>query len=239
MTQNYAVDQKRPSALPGMVVGAGAGALAGWGLSKIDYLKKAKYNSFEDIMKDSKDIFESAKKNGASEETKNLASSVRETLSNYYKGIKPTVDAVKDGMTNEKTALTEAKTKFKDLWNNGVNDVVNNIKKGDVKIEGLDVAKADDKEILNKARKYLRENMTDDLKTAQSKLKEATDKFKNLEFSEEQKKAITEKADDAWKAIKDKVKDIKVPRTGLAIGIGAGVGLLLGLLLKPKAKKEV
>ena len=42
MTQNYSVEQKRPSALPRMLIGGAAGAAAGWGLSKIDALKVAK-----------------------------------------------------------------------------------------------------------------------------------------------------------------------------------------------------
>lgn len=240
MTQNYAVEQKRPSVLPRMIVGTGVGAAAGWGLSKIDALKAPKYSSFYDILADSKDIFEAAKKDGASEEVKNLAQTVRENVSNFYKGIKPTVDAVKNTMTAEKTTLAEAKTKFKDLWTNGVNDVITKIKSGDVKIDGFDAAAADEKAILNQARKYLRGNMTDELKNAQNTLKEAANKLKfgNLEFSEDQKKVITEKVDDAWKAVKDKVKDVKVPKTKMFLGIGAGVGLLLALLLRPKAKKE-
>ena len=73
MTQNMAVEQKKTSALPGMLIGGTAGAAAGWGLSKIDALKKPKYSSFEDILKDSKDIFEAAKKDGASDDVKNIA----------------------------------------------------------------------------------------------------------------------------------------------------------------------
>ena len=60
MTQNMAVEQKKPSALPGMLIGTGVGAVAGWGLSKVDALKAPKYNSFADILKDSKDVFEAA-----------------------------------------------------------------------------------------------------------------------------------------------------------------------------------
>lgn len=240
MTQNMAVEQKRPSALPGMLIGGTAGAAAGWGLSKIDALKKPKYSSFEDILKDSKDIFEAAKKDGASDDVKNIATNVRQNISKFYKDVKPTIDAVKDGMTTEKTALAEAKTKFKDLWSKGVDDIVEQIKKGDVKIEGLDAATADNNEIVNKARKYLREHMTDDLKDAQGKLKEAANKLKfgNLKFTDEQNKTIGEKAKEAWNAIDDKVKNIKTPRTGLMLAGGAALGIILGLLLKPKAKKE-
>ena len=63
---------------------------------------------------DSKDIFEAAKKDGASDDVKNIATNVRQNISKFYKDVKPTIDAVKDGMTTEKTALAEAKTKFKD-----------------------------------------------------------------------------------------------------------------------------
>ena len=50
MTQNYAVEQKRPSVLPRMILGTGVGAAAGFGLSKIDALKAPRYKSFSDIL---------------------------------------------------------------------------------------------------------------------------------------------------------------------------------------------
>ena len=45
-------------------------------------------------------------------------------------------------------------------------------------------------------------------------ISEGYDGLKIVHFSDlHYKKVITEKVDDAWKAVKDKVKDIKVPKT--------------------------
>ena len=50
MTQNYGVEQKRPSAFPRMLVGGVVGAGAGFALSKVDALKAPKFNSWSDVI---------------------------------------------------------------------------------------------------------------------------------------------------------------------------------------------
>lgn len=237
MVQSVGNENKRPGVLPYALGGAAAGTAAGWGLSKLNFTKTAKYSSWQDVLKDSKDLFKAAKEEGAADNVKEAATSVKENLRKYYENIRPTIESVKNSMTKEKTALNEAHTKFKDLWNSEATKIVEKIKDKTITIKDLDPATASEEKILKEARKYLRDNMTDDLKTAQKNIHDAANKFKELNFDEAQTKLIKEKADDAWKAVQDKVKGFKAPRTKmLAIG-GAVLGLLTGaFLLRPKAK---
>lgn len=65
--------QQRPSALPYVGVGGALGAAGGYGLTKLDAVKKyisepAKYSSFEDIIKEADDKFTKALNEAEGEE---------------------------------------------------------------------------------------------------------------------------------------------------------------------------
>ena len=70
MTEDYAIQQQRPSATPyalgGALVGGGAGAGAVYGIKKVGNWasEPGKYNSFQDIVNEAEDEF--TKKNGNS-----------------------------------------------------------------------------------------------------------------------------------------------------------------------------
>jgi len=238
MTQDLSVQNKRPSALPYALGGAAVAGGIGAGLAQIPALKGQKFNSWNDVLAGYKDVLKLSKEEGASEAVKNAVNPLKEQIRNFYNGTRATLTEARNAMTTETTALTEAKTKFKDLWEKGVNDIVAKIKNGD-KISGLEVANtAPDEEIIAKARTYLREHMSDELKTAKKSLKDAWAKLKEPKLSEEQKKTIADKADECWKAVKDKVKDMKASTTLLFAAGAAAIGLVLGLVLRPKAKEQ-
>lgn len=249
MTQDLSVQSKRPSAIPYAVGGAAVGTAAGWGLSKIPALQGARYSSWKDILRDSKDLFEAASKDGASDTVKDAATAIKtakESFINTVKNLGEHSDAYKNlSQYAERGNAAEAfKTKFADF--------VAQAKDGKL---GFDAAGKTGDELSKAAKEYVNKLM----KNGDEKVKDLSDALKTLkdkntalsqyvsenkiqvfkETSENIQKTVKEASGKAWEAVKDKVKDFKAPKTkSLMIG-GAVVGLLLGaLLLRPKNKEQ-
>ena len=103
MTQDLTVQNQRPSAMPYVLGGTAAGALAGWGASKIPALQSAKYNSWQDILKDSADDFKKMTETAGENETlKNGVEAVKTAAADYKTKIK---EALKDAAGNLHTGI--------------------------------------------------------------------------------------------------------------------------------------
>jgi len=166
------------------------------------------------------------------------AMSNRDLANRYFKKLTPNQEKL-DEQFNTIVNKTMDKTVNRQKYNIILYTGIVNMQYIYDKISGLEVANtAPDEEIIAKARTYLREHMSDELKTAKKSLKDAWAKLKEPKLSEEQKKTIADKADECWKAVKDKVKDIKAPKTLLFAAGAAAIGLVLGLVLRPKAKEQ-
>lgn len=252
MTQDLTVQNQRPSAMPYVLGGTAAGALAGWGASKIPALQGAKYNSWQDILKDSADDFKKMTEAAGENETlKNGVEAVKTAAADYKTKIK---EALKDAVpefdeklkgatefTKRNDAIQAMKTKYA--------EVLEQVKNGGLGFDKKDLAGDD---LTKAAKKYIKENMDKEdfkaLKEALDGLKNANKNFadkakelgvkSNKQFSKEVTDKIKTAADDAWNAVKDKVKDFKEPRTKALLIGGAVAGLLLGALLRPKAKEQ-
>lgn len=252
MTQDLTVQNQRPSAMPYVLGGTAAGALAGWGVSKLDFTKAPKYNSWGDILKDSKDDFKKmADAAGENETLKKGVEAVRTAAADYktklkdaINGAKPEFDAKLKDLA-ELTKKNEANAAFKTKYS----EVLAKVKNGELGFDKKDLTGDD---LTKAAKKYIKENLDKEdmkpVKEALEALKNANKDFKakakelgvasNKKFSEEVTKKLKDAADDAWKAVQDKVKDFKQPRTKALLIGGAVVGLLLAALLRPKAKEQ-
>lgn len=247
MVQSVGTENKRPSALPYALGGTAAGALAGWGLSKAGFTQATKFSSWQDVLKESKDIFEAAGKDGASDavkEAKTAIESAKSTFKDAVKNLGEHSDAYKNlsQYAERNSALEAYKTKLAEF--------VSQAKEGKL---GFDAAGKTGDELTKAAKEHVNKlvksgddkvkDLSDVLKTLKDKNKALSDhvtKEKVQVFKESKEnieKTIKEASDKAWESVKDKVKDFKVPRTKmLAIG-GAALGLLAGaFLLRPKAK---
>lgn len=247
MVQSVGNENKRPGVLPYALGGTAAGALAGWGLSKADFTKAAKYSSWQDVLKDSKDIYEGAAKDGASDaakEAKTAVESAKTTFKEAVKNLGEHSDAYKNlPQLAERNAARDAyKAKFTEF--------VAQAKEGKL---GFDAAGKTGDELTKEAEKHVRKLLKDGddkvkgLKDALTALKDKNKALKDhvtkekiqvfKESKENIENTVKEASDKAWESVKDKVKGFKDPRTKmLAIG-GAVLGLLAGaFLLRPKAK---
>ena len=154
MTQNYAVEQKRTSPLPAIIVGTGAGALAGWGASNIGPLKKARYSSFQDIINESKDSFQSLGESVKDNESlKKSYDAIATKKKEYYNKFK---ELAKDVKFDEKIKAEgeAAATKSEDL-RRVTQDFLARIKNGEL---GFDKTKIEPEKLEEAAKKYLKEN---------------------------------------------------------------------------------
>ena len=116
MTQNYGVEQKRPSAFPRMLVGGAVGAGAGFALSKVDALKAPKFNSWSDVISsysDDVDFKNAIEKAGDNTEVKSI-----------YEKMKNAVLEYKDKVGGTKgESVVIAKLNRKQVFNNTVAEV--------------------------------------------------------------------------------------------------------------------
>lgn len=246
MVQSVGNENKRPGVLPYALGGTAAGAAAGWGLSKLDFTKAAKYSSWQDILKDSKDLFKAAKEEGASEavkEAKTAIESAKTTFKDAVKNLSEHSDAYKNlsQYADRNTALEAYKTKLADF--------VSQAKEGKL---GFDAAGKTGDELTKAAKEHVNklvkngDDKVKDLKDALTALKDKNKALKDhvtkekvqvfKETTENITKTVKEASDKAWESVKDKVKDFKKPRTAMLAAGLAAVGLVAGLLLRPKAK---
>lgn len=248
MVQSVGNENKRPSVLPYALGGAAVGTAAGWGASKLGFTKATRYTSWQDVLKDSKDLFVEAGKEGASDTVKEASTAIKtakESFINSVKNLGEHSDAYKNlsQYAERNTALEAYKTKLADF--------VAQAKEGKL---GFDAAGKTGDDLTKAAKEYVNklvkngDDKVKDLSEALKSLKgknealtkhvkeNSVQKFK--ESSEAIEKTVKEASEKAWEGVKDKVKDFKVPRTKAFMIGGAIVGLLAGaLLLRPKAKK--
>ena len=251
MVQSVGNENKRPGALPYALGGAAVGGLAGWGASKLDFTKAAKYNSWDDVLKDSKDIFKAAGEDGASDTVKNAKTAIEDAMKTYKETVR---NAFKEGdafkklseeVANNKKALDGQRDNFKTLYKDLLDDLIKN----DGAFEFNHNGKTG-KELEAEASKYIKELLgkkdvnaewkkVTDLQAAKTSYTEAASKLKGVklnELTEATANKVKQANTDAWEAVKDKVKDFKKPRTLLLAAGLAAAGLLAGLMLRPKAK---
>lgn len=247
MVQSVGNETKRPSVLPYALGGTAAGALAGWGLSKAGFTQGAKYSSWQDILKDSKDDFKKmVDAAGDNAEKKKGVEAVRGAYTTYKDSVRKLAehsDAYKN-LAEFKPAM-DARQAAKDA----IDNLVNEAKQGKL---GFEVGEKTGDELTKAAKEHVNKlikNKDDKVKVATDALATLKEKNKALaakakegnvqifkETIETNKNKAKEAATTAWEAVKDKVKDFKKPRTLLLAGGLAVAGLVAGLLLRPKAK---
>ena len=246
MTQDYAVQNQGPSPFVRAALGTGVGALGGWGISKIPALQGAKYSSWDDVLKDSKDLFTKTKAAVKDDsKLKGVMDDVVKAYNTYGETVRTVNKEARNALTTEKQTLADAVAARKSALDKVRKDVFDKIKANDIKIEGFDPAGKADDVITKEVDKYIRNVKNESaevlkpLKEAASKVTEAKKALNNAKkLTDAQKTKITEAATSAWDSVKDKVKDLKAPKTLLCVGGAAAAGLVLGLLLKPKAKEQ-
>ena len=249
MTQDYAVQNQGPSPFVRGVLGTGVGALGGWGISKIPALQGAKYSSWQDILKDSKDDFKKmVDAAGDNAEMKKGVEAVRGAYTTYKDSVRKLAehsDAYKN-LAEFKPAM-DARQAAKDA----IDNLVNEAKQGKL---GFEVGEKTGDELTKAAKEHVNKlikNKDDKVKVATDALATLKEKNKALatkakegnvqifkETIETNKNKAKEAATTAWESVKDKVKDFKAPKTLAWVGGLAAAGLVLGLLLKPKAKEQ-
>lgn len=249
MSQDYAVQSRRPAALPYAITGAGIGALGGLIASKKDFAQVAKYSSWKDVLKDSKDDFKRmADAAGESETLKQGVQAAKNAYNNFTATIKSLVEH-SDVYKNlaEYQPVINARKAAKDAFER----LVKEAEGGKL---GFNVAGKSGEELTKAAKEYVQKL----IKSGDEKVKSVTDaitdlKEKSLALTKQVKEGKVQVFKDtiennknkakeaftkAWDAVKDKVKDFKVSKTSKWVAGAATVGLLLGLLVRPKAKEQ-
>lgn len=105
MTDEMTIQQQSPSALPYVGIGGAVGAAGGYGLSRVDAVKKritepAKYTSFEDLIRESDDKFTKALNEAEGNE-------------------KELMEKAKDARTAANNAKKDYTTKWREFVENG------------------------------------------------------------------------------------------------------------------------
>ena len=172
MSDEMMLQNQRPSAVPyvlgGAAIGGAAGAMQPW-----VGVKKPKYASFDDILKDSKDTFAKAKEDAKKDDVKEAYNKIIAEREAYDKVAATATDAKKCVLADETMASwdpeletagkawEEAGNKVTAEKTNVIEDIKTKIKNGEIEVAEMtkeEAAAAEDAVLQEKAEVYFREN---------------------------------------------------------------------------------
>ena len=144
MTQDYAVQNQRPSALPYALGGAAVGGVLGLPavLGRFG-VQTAKYGSWEEILKESKDVFDKQIEKGGDNKTlwENAKKYADDVVKAEDKVAKSMLDAIPEPLRGEEAAKTYVE-KLKTLTSKKesvLEEIKTAIKEGKITKEGFDI----------------------------------------------------------------------------------------------------
>ena len=251
MTDQMTVQKQGNYAVPGAIGGLALGGVGGYFADKAGFgLSKAKYTSFDDIIKESKDSFKPS--DNASEEVKTALSKLEAKKAEYRTEVENAVKGkgVWDAkVKTEGEAVDAAVRDFKTKYETKFNEILEKAKNGTL-IDGK-AAITDEAAAKKEAHKYIKENLAKDemkeIAEAKKAIGEARTKLVDKAKAENVKSyKVVDKLDDTlktkkealWNSIKDDAGKIKTPNKWMNALIGAGALALIGLGVGAAMKKD-